>query len=814
MKFFLYDTSQTLMPNIKATAISATVDQELGKYDALNATFAKTASNVEDFKKVDKVGVEVDGQLELFKITQPEISDNQITIAGVESASDDLAHQSYMLASSNDSLSLSQALQMVFSGTTWTYDLQAEDTTAGIDFSTGTKQEALEQVLDTWQVECYFTYSATTSKITNQICHIVNKRGIDTHKRLVKGVNVSSFTYSRDLSTIVTGAYATGATPDNQDADTSNTETSNTTNQDDTEKQPYTLADSTWDITQGDPMNHSLGDPTLVLEGATNQYGYVDSNGNRLPRMVTLSYSNDDPQQLIRHVYDYLLIHSQPSLTLTATVYKLQSASLGNRYIAIDREDGIVDASIRAIKIQRNLLNDELSVVTLGNYVIPTASERAKKQQKQTQKAEKTAKEAKEKAEKADKETKKAKEKADKANKDLDDYKDSETKRRAAKAKEHAANHEARVKADAARDAKIAQNSKDIDDIKKNGSGSGSTDISKIDGLITLEMETDSKSKIKTVNVNNKDNSQLILKNDGLYWKSPDQVKADKDKKQDEIDSENAKLTPALIDQEGYMRPPAVIMSDYKHVKAGFGGYSANTFGVDISGVEDSNKNSFNFATGADETAWSISSTIGKQQLAFNNTGLGLAGNLEINGYSETTTTDQSPQNNLFVGVNTDGEFQFKMKTDRATTTISSDGITIDGASLTQKRDSSDITEYPSYVSDGLSNFADTKLDNHAITFGEAKTLFLAMLQNVVSHGTGFDDTEFDSNLGNDAPEDERQAFNGYKHGDKRLVTYGDFYWDHTVDGNDGSIVAYLKGALSEQFNQAVKEAVHEITGK
>ena len=77
------------MPNVKATAISATVDQELGKYDALNATFAKTASNVEDFKKVDKVVVEVDGQLEIFKITQPEISDTQITNAGVESASDD-----------------------------------------------------------------------------------------------------------------------------------------------------------------------------------------------------------------------------------------------------------------------------------------------------------------------------------------------------------------------------------------------------------------------------------------------------------------------------------------------------------------------------------------------------------------------------------------------------------------------------------------------------------------------------------------------------------------------------------------------------
>lgn len=807
MKFFLYNTSQTLMPNIKATALSATVDQELGKYDALNASFAKTASNVEDFKKVDKIGVEVDGQLELFKITQPEISDTQITIAGVESASDDLAHQSYMLASSNDNISLSQALSMVFAGTTWQYDLQAPDTYAGIDFSTGDKQQALEQVLDTWQVECYFTYSATTSHITAQTCHIVTKRGIDTGKRLVKGVNVSSFTYSHDFSQVVTGAYATGTTPDdNATADTSDTETSNTTNQDTAEKKPYTLADCSWSTENGNPINHSLGDPTLVLEGATNKYGYVDSNGNRLPRMVTLSYSNDTPDQLIQHVYEYLLIHSQPAITLTATVYKLQSASLGDRFIAIDRDDDVMDASIRAIKIQRNLMNDALSEVTLGNYTIPSPAERAKKQEKQAKQAEKTAKEAKEKAEKADKETKAAKEKAEKADKDLDDYKESETKRRATKAKEHAEHKAAREKADADRDAKIAQNSKDISDIKTNGAG-GAPDMTKLGGLITLEMEKDSKSQIKTVNINNKDKSQLVLKGDGLYWKSPDLVKGDSNKSQDEIDSENAKLTPPIIDQEGVMRPPAVIVSNFKDTKAGLGEISSNVFAFDISGVGDDNKDSnFTINTGAESSSWSIQTNIGKQKLQFDQSGIGTNTNIEINGYSDSVATDSTETTNLFAGTDKNGDFHLKLSTDNAITTINDKGATIDNNGLT-KPPTESMTD--GNVLNGLAKYDDTSVDNRIPTVQDLKAFIGRAIFNQVDHGTIYDATDFEDTA--NMSKDEQWLTSGFKHGSDRLVTYSDFIIDNGPNHDNGVIAQHLMDGIEVYIEGKVDDIVNSV---
>lgn len=778
------------MPNIKATAISATVDQELGKYDALTATFAKTASNVEDFKKVDKVGVEVDGQLELFKITQPEISDTQITIAGVESASDDLAHQSYMLASSNDNLSLSQALQMVFSGTTWTYDLQAEDTTAGIDFSTGTKQEALEQVLDTWQVECYFTYSATTSKITNQVCHIVNKRGIDTHKRLVKGVNVSSFTYSRDLSTIVTGAYATGATPDNENADTSSTDESNTTNQDDTEKQPYTLADSKWSVANGDPMDHDLGNPTLVLQGATNQYGYVDINGNRLPRMITLSYSNDDPQQLIRHVYDYLLIHSQPSLTLTATVYKLQSASLGNRYIAIDREDDIVDASIRAIKIQRNLLNDELSVVTLGNYTIPSASERAKKQEKQTQKAEKTAKEAKEKADKADKETKEAKEKADKANKDLDDYKDSETKRRAAKAKEHAANHEARVKADADRDAKIAQNTKDIDDIKKNSSGSGGTDLSKLSGLITLDFDKDSKTDVETINIHSKDKSDWVIKSDGMFWKSPQQV---------EDKTDNSKLTVPLIDQEGVLRPPSIDLTGVT-ATGKIGQIDSNNFGLVISTPDAAS----GFMVDSSADGFTVTAKSDKAVASVDKNGASVKGNFEIDGQYDSDGT-KFDSGSIKITTNSDGDFAFTMSSDITTTTIGKKGVIVDGYSIATQPESSAYSS--AAITSGMNSYDDHTDDHLLMTYADVKAIVSRAIYNATQHGTIYEaDERLEDNAGGGASTElgnikSRGSF--YKHGSDCLVTINDFY--EGGQGDEGSIMTYIMDNVRRLISDSEK---------
>lgn len=802
MKFFLYDTNANLI-DIKAQAISAEVDQELAKYDEFVATFAKNESNTNDFKIVDKIGVPVDGQLELFKVTKPEISDSQITVSGIESASDDLAHQSYMLASSNDNLSLSQALQMVFDGTTWSVDLQAPDSVAGIDFSLGTKQDALEQVLETYQVEAYFTYSATTSHITGQTVHIVTKRGIDTHKRLVKGVNVSSFTYSRDLSSVVTGAYATGATPQNNDADTDNTDDSNTTNQDNQETPPYSLADSSWSVANGDPMDHAKGDPTLILQDATQKYGYIASNGSRLPRMVTLSYANDDPQQLIKHVYDYLLIHSQPELTLTATVYQLQSASLGDRFIAIDRDDGILDASIRAIKIQRNLLNDNLTVVTLGNYMIPTPAERQKQQEQQTKQAESKAKEAKEKAEKAQKEAKQAKEKADDVDKGLKDYKDSETKRRTAKAKEHAARHAAREQADAARDAKIAQNAKDIDNIKKGGTGTG--DFSKLDGLITLEFEKDSKTNVKTINVHNKDKSEWVIQNTGMFWKDPDAAQKDSKKKQDEIDDENAQLKMPLIDQEGVLRPPTIEItgtnatSHYGQINTGDFGFTVNTL---------DNKSGFMIdASGENGKDFSILAKAGDSIAHIDKTGTAIAGIFEVDGNGlNTDITGTVPTGSFRIGNTPDGNFQAVMSTEVSTTTIDDNGITIDGTGLTQKYNDSSTDGDVTY---GLEKFTDTSYDTRVLNYQDVKEVVKRCYFNLHDHGTIYNYTDpIDISKWD---KDSQWASGGFKYGGDRFLTYADLMFDHGPNGDNGPAAQYLIDGLEQFMEQHTEEMVNSV---
>ena len=784
MKFFLYDTNANLI-SVKAQAISAEVDQELGKYDAFVATFAKNESNTNDFKLTDKIGTVVDGQLELFKVTKPEISDSIITVNGIESASDDLAHQSYMLASSNDNLALSQALAMVFDGTTWSVDLQAPDSVAGIDFSLGTKQDALEQVLETYQVEAYFTYSATTSHITGQTVHIVTKRGIDTHKRLVKGVNVSSFTYSHDLSSIVTGAYATGATPQNTDADTDNTDASNTTNQDNSETPPYSLANSIWSVANGDPMDHAKGDPTLILQDATQKYGYITSDGSRLPRMITLSYSNDDPQALIKHVYDYLLIHSQPELTLTATVYQLESASLGDRFIAIDRDDDILDASIRAIKIQRNLLNDNLTVVTLGNYMIPTPAERQKQQEKQT---ESKTKEAKEKAEKAQKEAKQAKEKADKADKGLNDYKDSETKRRVAKAKEHAANKAARERADADRDAKIAQNAKDIDNIKKGGTGTG--DFSKLDGLITLEFEKDSKTNVKTINVHNKDKSNWVIQNTGMFWKDPDTAEKDSKKSQDEIDDENAQLKMPLIDQEGVLRPPEIEITGV-NASSKFGQINSGDFGFTVNTLD--NKSGFMIdASGENGKDFSVLAKAGDTVAHIDKTGTAFAGTFEVDGGGlNTDITGTVPTGSVRIGKDSDGNFKLTMSTEVAMTTIDDNGITIDNTGLTQKYNDSSTDGDVTY---GLEKFTDTSHDTRVLNYQDVKEVFKRCFFNLHDHGTIYnytdpiDDSKWDS--------DSQWMSGGFKFGGDRPVTYGDMLIDHGPNGDNGNVAQYLMDGI------------------
>lgn len=373
MRFLLYDNYGTQTATI-THAFSAHLSEAIGQYDALTVDFPRTPEYTSLFKQAFFVGIpiEEDEQYKLFKIDRPDFSDDAITITAVESASDDLAVQGYIDDRRFYPGTIKEGLDAIFGGSTWNYDLQAGNAAANFNFYKVNRKTALENLCNVFGLEVQFTYETSGNKISNKICHVYKQLGSDTSKRLIKGRNVTDFKLSKDQSQLFTAAIGKGAGVQEKDKNPS-----------DDKKAGYSrsidFSDVEWSKAKGDPVDKPKGQNYVELPEATAKYGWRDNDGELHPRLTICDFSSDDmPENLLIDTYNYLVQHSAPSVSVTAAVAKIGKTNLGDRMQAIDFEDNLrIEA--RATKINRDLLDDSQTVVTIGNYRILTPFQRQRK---------------------------------------------------------------------------------------------------------------------------------------------------------------------------------------------------------------------------------------------------------------------------------------------------------------------------------------------------------------------------------------------------------------------------------------------------
>lgn len=387
MRFILCDNQQKQIATI-TRALSAHLLEEIGQYDALTVDFPRTPEYTSLFKQAFFVGIPIEEteQYKLFKIDRPDFTDEAITITAVEAASDDLAVQGYIYDEEFDPGTIQQGLEVIFSGSSWNYDMQCNNAANNFNFYKVSRKTALKTLCDTFSLEVQFTYTISGNRITNKTCHVYNKLGHDTNKRLIKGRNVTDFKMSKDMSQLFTAAVGKGASVKEKDEDTEKSDAgANTTTETSKDKKepPVTkLIDFStveWSKAKGDPVDKPYGKVYVELPEATAKYGWYDNDGKLHPRLTVCEFSEDDmPENLLIDTYNYLIQHSAPAISVTATVAKIGKTYLGDRVLAIDFEDDL-RVQARATKINRDLLDDNQTVVTIGNYKVLTPFQRQRK---------------------------------------------------------------------------------------------------------------------------------------------------------------------------------------------------------------------------------------------------------------------------------------------------------------------------------------------------------------------------------------------------------------------------------------------------
>ena len=386
MRFYVYDQASNLTALI-TKANSAKLEQNLGQYDALSAEFPISEANTELLKDAYYLGIPVYGQYELFRVQNTVLTSLAIQVTGLEAASDDLQTQGYVESISDDNCYLSSALDKVFKGSMWEYELLAPDSKKTLVFNTGSRKDLLEQIRSNWGIETEFRYETTGSKIKRRVCYVKSKIGGVFPTRLVRGQNVLSWQYTSDYSQIYTACLPLGSKMSEtlQQPIPGSTETTETTRE-----WTVDLTQAEWSKAAGNPIDKPAGQNYVELPDLTAKFGWQDENGTRHPRMAVKTFSDDkDPQTLLTDAYLWLIDQASPKVAVTASVSQVGNIQLGDDCTLIDYSQPKITIKERAIKISRDLLNDDNTVVQIGQYTIKTTAQRiqeAKKELKQSAK--------------------------------------------------------------------------------------------------------------------------------------------------------------------------------------------------------------------------------------------------------------------------------------------------------------------------------------------------------------------------------------------------------------------------------------------
>ena len=386
MRFYVYDQASNLTALI-TKANNAKLEQNLGQYDALAAEFPISEANMELLKGAYYLGIPVYGRYELFRVQNTALTSLAIQVTGLEAASDDLQTQGYVEAISDDNCYLSSALDKVFKGSMWEYELLAPDSKKTLVFNTGSRKDLLEQIRSNWGIETEFRYEMSGSKIKRRVCYVKSKIGGVFPTRLVRGQNVLSWQYASDYSQIYTACLALGSKMSEtlQQPIPGSTETTETTRE-----WTVDLTQAEWSKAAGNPIDKPAGQNYVELPDLTAKFGWQDENGMRHPRMAVKTFSDDkDPQTLLTDAYLWLIDQASPKVAVTASVSQVGEIKLGDDCTLIDYSQPKITIRERAIKISRDLLNDHNTIVQIGQYTIKTTAQRiqeAKKELKQSTK--------------------------------------------------------------------------------------------------------------------------------------------------------------------------------------------------------------------------------------------------------------------------------------------------------------------------------------------------------------------------------------------------------------------------------------------
>lgn len=348
-----------------APVLSASLQEVLNDKHVL--TFETTAAGIEAQNILEEYYViaKVNEQYREFVIKEITDSDDTDLLKNVKAMLSSVELNDELITTEIKGAADAQtALAAIVKGTRWSVgyvdpSIYNNQFTEKVQFQS--VLEAIYTLSNFYNCDVHFSYVVSDLKVTARKVNLYRQLGTEAGKRFEIDKDITSIERTVDTTAIKTAIYPVRIT------------------EEDGKQTVTTVADVVWSKAAGNPADKPKGQSWIGDPDALKNWGRVNSDGTLRHRFKLYEYNEDvSPETMLQMAWISLGQYTQPKVTYEAKVvdlyqltgseeYKHETVSLGDTCVVIDRYFSIpIETVDRVIEINRDLLEAENTVVTLG----------------------------------------------------------------------------------------------------------------------------------------------------------------------------------------------------------------------------------------------------------------------------------------------------------------------------------------------------------------------------------------------------------------------------------------------------------------
>ena len=310
----------------------------------------------------------------LFRISEKSY-DIGLIIEGIDRAESDL--HSFIIEDKRPGGTASDVLREILEGTGYQLgNVDGLTRTGRLSFYYISVRQALVKIIESYACEFKIRYTFVENKIIGRYIDLNQRFGRVTGHQFEYGSNILNVTYEESSDDVVTALIGRGK------GEESTNESGEATGG---YGRRIQFKDVSWSVSKGDPADKPAGQNYVSNEAARNIYGLYQNGVIKHRFGVYTNEDIEDPVELLKATYNELQRLSVPIVTFKANLLDLSNAIEQDIWIgdsvAIVRDQIGITFEARIHKLVIDKLNENRSVVELGDYQTLQAKDRSTRQQ-------------------------------------------------------------------------------------------------------------------------------------------------------------------------------------------------------------------------------------------------------------------------------------------------------------------------------------------------------------------------------------------------------------------------------------------------